>query len=360
MLGITLDRYILRRFLKTFAYMTCLIGFLVCVVDFSEKNDDFLRHNLSQSLILRYYATFLPYVIGLAMPVITFISTVVMTSRMAAHSEIIAMLSSGMSFLRLLRPYAVGSCLLALLGFYLHGWLVPDGNKFRVAFEIAYVKSPFYFHERDVHFKVGDTRYVSIGSYDNSQDKAFEVTLEDIVDGQLKRRLYAQSMTWDTLQQLWVAQRWVERQWTSHAQTVFQKGDTRALKMSISPKEFKSTYKLRETFTISELRSYIAELQAKGLSRQNFYRAELYARYMYPFAMLLLTFLGVLVSARKTREGAGLLIAAGFLIAFVYIIFFVLARAMAEVGALPVAFGVWIPNILFSAIGVFLYHKLPR
>ena len=354
-----LDRYILVRFLKAFFFVILLLGFLICVIDFADKNDDFLEHNLSYWHVLRYYSTFLTYIMSYVTPITVFITTVFLTSRMSTHTEIVAILCSGVSFLRFLFPYFIGSTLIALLSFYLYGWIVPESNKFRVAFEQAYIKNPFFFTQQNVHFKVGEELYLYFRNYDNHQQRAYEVILEQMEGSELQARLYADHMTWDTLENSWQLKNWRLRDLLDSGEqlSIGRQQDTT---LQLSPEDFESMHGLKETLTMRELDAHIALLRERGDPSVSIYEVEKYGRYMQPFAVLLLTFMGVLVSARKSREGMGFLIVLGFMIAFVYVIFFVLAKSMAEVGSLPPQIAVWLPNLAFGAISLILYHTLPR
>ena len=354
-----LDIYILLRFLKSFFLVVILLGFVVCVVDYTEKSDDFLEHGLGYEMILRYYATFLPAIMNYVTPITVFITTVFMTSRMASHTEIVAILCAGVSFPRFLLPYFLGSLLIALLSFYLWGWVVPDGNKFRVNFEQAYVKSPFYFSQEDVHFKVGEDIYLYFKYYDNQKEQAHQVILEQMQGSFLKARLSARYMKWDSLQNKWSLINWRRRELLAIGEKL-STGQQIDTTLQIKPKDFESTYKLNEALTIPELDAHIELLRERGDTTVNLYKVEKYTRYMQPFSVLLLTFMGVLVSARKSRKGAGFLIALGALISFVYIFFFVLVKSMAEAGSMPPLLAVWMPNIVFGAVSLLFFRLMPR
>ena len=354
-----LDRYIISQFLKSFFLIVILLGFVVCVVDYTEKSDNFLEHNLSYAIILRYYSTFLPAIMSYVTPITVFITTVFMTSRLAAHTEIIAILCSGVSFLRFFLPYLIGSSLIALLSFYLLGWVVPNGNKFRIHFEQTYVKSPFFFTEEDVHFKVGEDVYLYFKHYDNHQERAYKVVLEHIKDSKLSARLSARHMSWDSLQNKWHIEDWKLRKLLPIGEEL-STGAALDTTLQLVPQDFKSMYKLNEALTIPELDKHIHLLRERGDTTVNLYIVEKYARYMQPFSVLLLTFMGVLVSARKTRGGAGFLIALGALISFIYIIFFVLVKSMAEVGSMPPLLAIWMPNIIFGIVALLFYRFASR
>jgi lipopolysaccharide export system permease protein len=126
------------------------------------------------------------------------------------------------------------------------------------------------------------------------------------------------------------------------------------------PKDFGNNYALHETFTLTELDKFINELKNRGDDGVATYQIEKYVRFTSPFAMVILTLIGVIVSARKARGGVGLQIAIGFVLAFVYILFFIMSKSVAQVGSLHPILAVWLPNLIFSVIGLVMYFTVPR
>lgn len=354
-----LDKYILKKFLTAFFFVVLILVTIIVVIDLTEKNDDFIRNNLGFREIMGYFLTFIPYIANFITPITVFIATVFVTSKMAGHTEIIAILSSGVSFRRMMVPYFIGASLIAALSFVLTGYVLPDANKKRVAFEIAYIKKPFRFTERNIHIKVGPESYAYLESYNNDADVGYKFSLETIRDNELHSKISARRIEWDTTDNHWVLRDWQKREIREMKELVSQ-GDRKDTTISLSPRDFGSTYHLQETFTIPELNAYIAELRSRGADNIITYEIDKYIRYMSPFAAIILTFLGVIMSSRKSRGGSGLMIAAGFALAFVYILFFVFVKSIAEAKAMSPILAVWLPNIVFSLISLFLYRAVPR
>ena len=151
---------------------------VVVVIDFTEKNDKFIRNNLSSLEILNYYYGFIPYVVSLVTPITAFIATVYVTAQLSIRSEVTAILSSGISLLYIIKSFFYGSLIIAAVSFILNGWVIPHLNKERVAFEVMYIKSPYFFSDKNIHFKVGNNSYLYIERYDNNMDIGYNVTLE--------------------------------------------------------------------------------------------------------------------------------------------------------------------------------------
>jgi lipopolysaccharide export system permease protein len=278
---------------------------------------------------------------------------------MAGHTEIIAILSSGISFKRMMAPFMAGACIIAALSFWVTGYILPNANKKRVAFEIAYVKSPYRNTERNIHLKIGPQSYAYMESYNNENDIGYRFTLENISDNTLNAKLEARRIEWNQELEKWRLKEWQLREFEGMKERVTQ-GVELDTTLAMLPKDFGSTYHLQETFTLPELKSYIAELKARGADNIIVYEIEKYIRYMTPFAALILTFIGLIMSSRKSRGGSGLMIAVGFLLMFLYIVLFVFAKSIAEAKSMPPLLAVWVPNILFTCIGLVLYRTVPR
>ncbi|MEQ9439297.1 MAG: LptF/LptG family permease [Cyclobacteriaceae bacterium] len=354
-----LDRYLLKKFLGTFGFVVLLLVSIVCVIDFTEKNDDFLEHQLNAGQILGYYLDYIPYLASLITPITVFIAVVFVTSKLASNTEIVAMLSSGVSFRRLLVPYFLGSSLIAIVSFGLNGWVIPNANKDRIAFEQQYIKSPFYYDERNIHMKVAPELYAYMESYNNSNNVGYRFTLEQIQGNEMLQKLSARRIEWDSTLAKWKLKNWTLHQFDGQSESITT-GTSLDTTLNITPKDFGSTYGLYETLTLNELDQHIDRQQERGATDIPVFQVEKYIRYMSPFTAIILTFIGVIMSAKKSRGGSGFQIALGFLIAFIFIIFFIFARSIAEVNSMNPMLAVWLPNIVFTAVGVLLYYTVRR
>jgi lipopolysaccharide export system permease protein len=354
-----LDAYILKKILTTYVFVVVLLVLIICAIDFTEKNDNFIRNNVSKAMVLKYYLTFIPYLASLLTPITAFIATVYVTAKLAAQTEIIAILSSGVSFRRMMFPYFIGATIIAASGYYLNGYVIPDANKFRVGFEIENLKNPFYFTERNIHFKIGPNGYIYLNRYNNHTDVGYHVTLEEFEDNQMISKIHAQRILWDSTQRKWRLDRWQKRTLKEHGELI-ETGQQLDTVLNLRPADFTNKDKLETTLTMPELKEYIDLQVSRGADDVMVYRIERYIRFMQPFTVLILCFIALIMSARKSRRGTGFQIAAGFFIAFVFIIFFILAKAIAEAGTMNPILAVWMPNIAFVGIGLLLYKTVPR
>src|SRR4051812_36198660 len=168
-LGLTiLDRYILKKFLGTFVFSILLIILIVIVFDISEKIEDFLKPDITlHEIIFDYYVNFIPYFVNLFSPLFTFIAVIFFTARMASRTEIVAILSSGVSFNRLLRPYLIGATVIACSSLFLNTYLIPIANKTRLDFMLKYIDNNYVFSAKNIHRQVAPGIFVYMESYSN-------------------------------------------------------------------------------------------------------------------------------------------------------------------------------------------------
>lgn len=373
-----LDTYILKRFLTTFFFVVLILLAVITVIDLTEKMDKFAKAGLSAGLIFGYYLDFIPWIASLLAPITIFIATVYVSSRMAAHTEIIAILSSGVSFRRILVPYFIGAGIVGIINFLLNGWIIPNSNKSRLEFELQYLKTKYYYDQRNVHMQVAADVYLYMQSYNNSNQTGYHFTLEKFKDNKLIEKLNANRIEWDSTKQTWRLRDWTIR----HIEFVFEqpaKPETTAFKTTrihnkdslmsgatmdtalvIRPKEFESDYRKYDGLTMNELDDYIQTLRERGSTGIEVYEVEKYTRYTSPFTIFILVFMGVIVASRKSRGGTGPQIALGFLLSFIFILFFTLFRTFAENGSVPPVISVWVPNAIFGAISLMMYKYVPR
>lgn len=354
-----IDRYILKKFLTTFFFVVFLLVLIIVVIDITEKMEKFTSNGLSFAQVAGFYLDYIPWLANTIAPITVFIATVFVTAKMASHTEIVAILSSGVSFQRFLLPYMVGALFIASISFYFTGWVIPDGTKSRVEFENKYLESRFTFNERDNHFQEAPGEYIYVRSFTNSSNTGYSFSYEKFDTTALVSKLISNNIKWDEDKKIWKLNDWQLRVLTT-GKEIITSGDTMSIKLKLHPVDFSNEKRLNEALTIPELDEKIKDLKARGLDGYEIYQIEKYIRISYPFTALILTFIGVIVSARKPRGGTGAPIALGFVISFVFIIFFIMSKSMAEGGSMPPLLAIWLPNITFTGIGLLLYRTVPR
>lgn len=362
-----IDKYVIKKILYTFIFVVLIIVAIVAVIDLAEKMDKFARNNLSTLTILGYYRDFIPWIIGLVSPIMVFIAVVFVTSQMAARTEIIAILSSGVSFRRFLVPYFVASLIIAVFNFVLNGWVIPQSNRSRLAFEMQYFNKTYYFDQRNVHMQLEPNVYFYIQNYNVNTNTGYQFTLEKFKDNRLVEKLTADNITWDTVKHKWTLRFW-KRKRVDSIFTVGYKPDPDSEKikekldtaLAISPADFENEERAYDGMTINELTEHINKLRFRGATGVEAFEVERHIRFSSPFTIFVLVFMGVIVSSRKSRGGTGFQIALGFFLSFVFILFFMMSRTFAEAGSLPPLIAAWIPNLTFTAISLAMYKYVPR
>jgi lipopolysaccharide export system permease protein len=356
-----LDLYIIKKFLKTYVFAVIIIVTIIMVIDYTEKIDNFIDNKASvHAVLFDYYLNFIPYWANYISPLMIFISTVFFTANLAARTEIIAILSTGVSFLRFLRPYIIGSSIIGILTFFMVGWVIPNANKTRIAFERKYVVGSYYYSGRDVHIKIGPEDYAYMESYDTGSNTGYRFSLDKIEGSQLKVKLLADHITWDSTRKKWTIFDYRIRTFLADGKQKLTYGAKIDTTLNLLPKDFDSKYQLHETFTMPELEDTISKIKSRGADGIEIFLIEKYLRFANPFAVVILTVIGVIVSARKSRGGVGFQIALGFMLAFLYILFFMMSKGIAESGGMPPILAVWLPNLVFTFIGFVLYYTVPR
>lgn len=355
-----LDVYIFKKLIVTYVFTVLLLVGVLLVIDLAEKAEDFARPDLTAWKILtQYYLNFIPHFANMLSPLMIFIATVFVTSKLATHTEIVAMLSSGMSLRRILYPYFLGSIVIGIFVFFLINWIVPNSNKVRHRFEDTYVRDRFYFNERNVHIKIAPSIYVYLESYDNVSHTGFRFTMEKIEGQKLLSKLESPRINWNEEKEKWSISTYKLRNFTDKGEEIEQ-GNQMDTILNMHPKDFESKHLYQERLTLTELNAYIAELKLRGADDVEVYVVEKYERLAYPFAIIILTMMGVVVAARKSRGGTGFKMAFGFVLAFLYILLIVISRSFAQKGGIPPQLSAWIPNTLFFLIGLYMYRQVPK
>jgi lipopolysaccharide export system permease protein len=361
-----LDKYILKKILTTFIFVVMILVAIIVVIDTAEKNEKFTNAGLTGLQIIGYYMDVIPWMAGLITPLVAFIAVVYVTSVMAGHTEIIAILSGGVSFRRLLFPYFMAGAVIASVSFFLNGWVIPKSNRSRLAMEQNWNNKST--ERRNIHLQLEPQVYMFMQNYNSLSNTGYQFSLEKFDSNRLIEKLTAQNITWDTTKLKWKLSYW-ERKKVDEIFTINHPKDTLKLTdkgadmdttLAVLPKDFENDDRKYDGMTINELNEYIAKLKFRGTSGVEYYEVEKQVRYASPFSIFVLVFMGAVVSSRKSRGGTGFQIALGFLLSFVFIIFFTMSRIFAETGALPAILAIWIPNILFTIISLAMYKFTPR
>jgi lipopolysaccharide export system permease protein len=358
-----IDFYIIRKFLGTFFFCIVLILTIAVVFDFAEKIDNFMEHQAPvKAIIFDYYMNFIPYFGMLFAPLFVFIAVIFFTSKLAVNTEIIAILNSGMSFRRMLWPYFLSAFIIAVLTFILTNFVIPKANLVRMDFEDKYYHSSASKRVPvdNIHRMETKNVYVYLGTYNPLTRRGQNFTIEKFSDnGVLESKLSATSVAYDTTLHKWSALNYYLKE-IKNDNEIITKGKQIDTTLMIKPEDLARDPGFVGTMTSGELNSYISLLKQQGSDELKLFLIEKHRRYANPFAIFILSLIGVTLSSRKIRGGIGMNIGIGLTLSFSYILFLQFASQFSLKGTLGPMIAMWIPNIIYSVIGLVLYKLAPK
>ena len=353
-----LDRYIIGKFLGTFVFALILLLAIVVMFDVNEKFDNFLKAPI-HATIFDYYMNFIPYFANQFSPLFTFIAVIFFTSKLAENSEIIAMLSTGMSFKRLLVPYMLSASVIALCSFFLTSYIIPPANVERINYTNTYVKNKRVDYGSNIMLMAAPGEIAYISRYDNITKTGARFTLEKFDKNKtLVSRLTAQSIKWDTLYN-WTVQDYVIRDFKDNREYI-RHGKKLDTIIPFEPRDFLISVNDHEKMTTPELKQYVNRQRERGVGSIQSFEIEYHRRFAMTAAAFILTVIGMALSSRKVKGGMGLNIGIGLVLSFSYILFMTITQTFAQSDLTSPLIAMWIPNIVFTIIAVILYAKASR
>lgn len=357
-----LDRYIIGKFLSTYFFAIAMIIIVVVIFDYVEKVDSFTEYKAPlKAIIVDYYLNFIPFFINQFSGLFTFIAVIFFTSKMAYQTEIVAMLSGGMSFRRLMWPYFVGALIITTLSLVLNLWVIPVTQRSVVDFESKYrrnrVREQF---DRHIYRQIEPGTFVYVRGFSKSTNEADFFVLEHYENGTITSSLEAARVGFNPENRRWSADRFTRRTIDSTGQETFTQHRNLDTLINLNVNELLMVYDLIKTMKIGELNEFLQQQRAKGSDSINLIEVERHARFAYPLATFILTLIGVSLSSRKVRGGTGLHIGIGTGLCFSYILFNRFFEEFAKSGTLPPGLAVWIPNLIYMGIAIYLYRKAPK
>jgi len=360
-----LDWYILKKFLRVFFFSIFLFAVIAVVIDVSEKTDDFVRSGLTGSEIFtHYYIGFIPHIIALLFPLFVFIAVIFFTSKMAGQTEIVAILASGTTYNRWLRPYWIGGVLLGLLLWVSNQWIVPKANNIRGSFEAAYVDAHSSYNalltsSPDFYFRIDSFTYAGIYGYDTANNRGKGFFTYRVEKGKVVSNLRSENITWDTATKNWRLTDLIERKILDDRELVSFTMDMHKV-YPFKPVDIKKDKYTKDKLTSSQLIKQIKLEELRGSEGLNELKIERYRRDATPITVLLLTLIGGIIAGRKVRGGSGSHLALGFVIAALFIITDRFSTIFSTKGNLPPLLAAWIPNMIFIWVVYYLYKKAPK
>ena len=357
-----LDLYILKKYIGTFFFAVALLMLIVIVFDLSENIDAFLKNNAPWTkVVVNYYLTSIPYYINLFIHLFVFISVIFFTSKMAGHTEVVAILSSGVSFWRFLYPYIMGSLILAVMSLYFGNFLIPDMNEIRRSFKDEYIEHLTKSSGRNVHIQTGKDEFVYVETYNLKRDLGYKFAIERYDDNELVYKMVSDVIYHDSVDDhKWRIDFYTERYIDGDKETIVNGRRLDTVIENLSGSDF---YNMKEDFeemNFFELRDHIQAMKMRGLEGVRAYEVEMHQRMAQPIAILILTLIGVALSSRKIRGGMGMHLGLGITIAFSYVLFAKVFLAFGIKGGLSPAMAAWCPVFLYSILAVITLIKAPK
>ena len=305
-LGLKLiDIYFIRKFIGTYFYAIILIVGIAVVFDVAEKMDDFMEKGAPlKAIVFDYYMNFIPYFANLFSSLFTFIAVIFFTSKMAYNTEIIAILSAGVSFKRMMFPYFVSATIIAIFSFLLSNFIIPPANRVRLDVENTVLINEV-MADNDIYMQ----------SYNTYSNVGYKFSMEKYDDGELKSKLISEFVKWDTTVNKWNINNYYIRNFNEEGEQVLT-GSKIDSNIFVTPADFTRRVNVVESMNMFELNDFIAQQKLQGADTVDFYLIEKYNRIVYPFATFILTLIGVSLSSRKIRGGIGLHIGLGLALSF--------------------------------------------
>jgi lipopolysaccharide export system permease protein len=358
-----LDWYIIKKFIGTYIYAIALIISISIVFDYNEHMSKFAtNHAPWKAIIFDYYANFVPYFSNLFSPLFVFIAVIFFTSKLAGNSEIIAMLASGASFKRLMRPYMISAALIAAVNFYLGAYVIPHGNIIRQNFEVLYKNNKKITTAQNVQLQVSPGVIAYIQTYDNNSKRGYGFSLDKFEQKKLVSHMTANIIQYDTIADEhyhWKAINYKIRTLKGLREHIETGSEIDTLIM-MEPMDLVFSHGQQETFTSPELLRYISKQKDRGSSNVVQYEVEYHKRIATSFASFILTVIGASLSSRKRKGGMGMYLGIGLALSFTYILLQTISATFAINAGTPPILAAWIPNILYVFIAYFCYRQAPN
>lgn len=358
-----LDWYIIKKFIGTYLFTLLIVILVVIIFDLSEKIDKFAQNNVPlNEIVFQYYGGFIPWILNSFSPLFVFIAAIFFTSQLASHSEIIAMLSSGVSFRRLLAPYMASAAFICAFSLFMGLYIIPPANQKRLDFENKYIKTQRLVNEsRNIHYQIAPGEFVYVEQFSPWANTAYHFTLEtiDIDEGTMKSKISAESAVWDSTFCGWTLHNYYERNFYGESEVVTS-GRLKDTVISLTIADFYRRKNIVESLSQKDLDELIDVQKMRGDAMIKYSLIEKHNRIAMPFSAFILTVMAVSLSSRKKRGGTGINIGVGLALSFSYILFQRFSQMFVHTGTLPPAVAMWLPNMLYAVIAYILYKIAPK
>ncbi len=358
-----LDKYILKKYLTSFIFTLLILVPVAIAIDVSEKIGKFLANaDLGLYEIIKdYYYPFIVNYGNTFMPLALFIAVILFTSKLANDTEIVAIHSAGISFRRFLQPYIIGATIITVVSLLTNHFVVPQTNGTFEDFKEEYLRrrKKSKTNVTQVNLQLNDSTYVYFRSFDLKRNIGYDFSYEEFDGLKLNYKILADNIRFnpdDSIYRLTnVKKRYLGLK--SDSILTLRKLDST---FNFFPKDLLYVDYLAKAMTSPELSKHIDISSKRGVKNLNQYKVELYKRTSLPVSSFVLTLIAVALASKKRRGGVGMNLALGIALMFVYVFFMKVAEVLGAGATYNSLFMVWLPNILFGLLAVYLYFNAKR
>ncbi|WP_299163797.1 LptF/LptG family permease [uncultured Eudoraea sp.] len=356
-----LDKYILKRYLVTFGTMLLLFVPIGIMLNLAEQIGKMIDNEAPLNEILIYYLNFTIYIGSLLFPIFLFLSIIFFTSKLANNTEIVAILSSGVSYSRFLRPYWIGASIIAVMMFFMGMFIVPNASKGYNEFKFEYLKRGNKDRiTSNIFNQLNESDFIYVSSFDPARKIGYNFTFEHFNDqNQLDYKISASNIRWVPKDSLYRLTSYMKRKIRANKEIIETKRRLDTL-FIFNIEDLTPVSYVAETKNLFELNEFIEVQKNKGASNINTYILVKYRRWALPITAFILTVIGVAVSSVKRRGGMGVNLAFGIGVAFIYIFFDKVFGTLAEQSGFSPLLAVIIPNVVFGILGFYLLKNAKR
>lgn len=334
---------------------------IAIVFDISEKVEDFVSRGAStREIIFDYYLNFIAFYGTSFMALIVFLSTIFFTSRLAGNTEIVAILTGGVSFRRMLVPYIWASTIIFIFAMLMNHYIIPSTNIYRINFENTYVNRPDQTRYSRIHRQIHPGEFIFFETYNPDRKAGYHFSYEKFDNDVLSYKLKADFIRFDETENKWRLDNWNLRTIDKDGNELIERGKHIDTTWSFQPEDIAPKLYTTAMMKTPELLDFIEKEKLRGSENISFHEIELHKRTSFSASVYILVLIAVSLCSRKKRGGIGLNIAIGLLLAVVYIFLMQIATTFSTHGNFPAWAAVWLPNMIFAVIGIQLYFRAPK
>jgi lipopolysaccharide export system permease protein len=358
-----IDRYIVKNFVTTTFFALLAVILIFIIIDAMENLGDLVDRQATFKTILLYYFYFTPEIIKLITPVALMLGSLFVTARLSTQNEWTAMKACGMSLYRIMIPYLVVAFVVSGMSVYFNSWIVPKANKKKLTIEREYMqKNRVSGSGANIYVQDSPTKILSMGYFDDSRAIASRVSIQDFSDTNftmLVSRVDAQTMEWDSAGHRWMLREGVRRWFTHDKERIEKFSMEPAGKLHFDPDDLRKKQEQPDEMDYSTLKQFIENQQRAGQDVSR-WLVDLYYKFSFPFASVIVVLFCVPFASVKRRGGIGVQIGISLLVTFIYLVFLKVSQVFGYNGDIPPLLTAWLANLAFLAGAIYITLRVPK